>query len=185
MTSWHMRPVAFWQTAYIPICIFRWSVSEFNLHNESIFISWNAQLWMNIFLWHLDSALLSASVLTVVFLHISKLRCFILAGKKALPDAKLVVEKFLLRKKFIPDPQGSSLMFGFFAQHFTHQFFKSDMKNGPAFTKALGHGVSPHNLHYNCPSNCKIKIKSYCFLILWSGGFKSHLWRYTGKAAQT
>ncbi|XP_023660355.1 prostaglandin G/H synthase 2-like isoform X1 [Paramormyrops kingsleyae] len=69
------------------------------------------------------------------------------AGKKALPDAKLVVEKFLLRKKFIPDPQGTSLMFGFFAQHFTHQFFKSDMKNGPAFTKALGHGVDLNHIY--------------------------------------
>ncbi|TRY56835.1 hypothetical protein DNTS_004105 [Danionella cerebrum] len=58
-----------------------------------------------------------------------------------LPNAKQVVEKVLLRKQFIPDPQRSSLMFAFFAQHFTHQFFKSDFKNGPAFTKALGHGV--------------------------------------------
>ncbi|KAJ8409496.1 hypothetical protein AAFF_G00228970 [Aldrovandia affinis] len=63
------------------------------------------------------------------------------AGRKTLPDAKLVVEKVLLRKRFIPDPQGSNMMFAFFAQHFTHQFFKSDMKKGPAFTKALGHGV--------------------------------------------
>ncbi|XP_067310027.1 prostaglandin G/H synthase 2a [Pseudorasbora parva] len=58
-----------------------------------------------------------------------------------LPNAKQVVEKVLLRKQFIPDPQRSSLMFAFFAQHFTHQFFKSDFKKGPAFTKALGHGV--------------------------------------------
>ncbi|KAK1786302.1 hypothetical protein P4O66_018008 [Electrophorus voltai] len=64
-----------------------------------------------------------------------------LMGTRTLPDAKLVVEKVLLRQRFIPDPQGSSLMFAFFAQHFTHQFFKSDLKKGPAFTKALGHGV--------------------------------------------
>lgn len=63
-------------------------------------------------------------------------------GTTALPDAKQVVEKVLLRQKFIPDPQGTSLMFAFFAQHFTHQFFKSDFKKGPGFTKALGHGVS-------------------------------------------
>ncbi|KAJ8277979.1 hypothetical protein GJAV_G00082370 [Gymnothorax javanicus] len=63
------------------------------------------------------------------------------AGKTVLPDVKLIVEKFLLRKKFIPDPQGTSLMFAFFAQHFTHQFFKSDVKRGPAFTKSLAHGV--------------------------------------------
>ncbi|XP_078498688.1 prostaglandin G/H synthase 2 isoform X2 [Lissotriton helveticus] len=62
-------------------------------------------------------------------------------GKKELPDAKMVVEKFLLRKEFIPDPQRSNMMFAFFAQHFTHQFFKTDSKRGAAFTKALGHGV--------------------------------------------
>lgn len=64
-----------------------------------------------------------------------------LAGKKELPDSKLIVERFLLRKKFIPDPQGTNVMFTFFAQHFTHQFFKTDHKKGPGFTKALGHGV--------------------------------------------
>lgn len=65
-----------------------------------------------------------------------------LAGKKELPDVKVVVEKFLLRRKFVPDPQRTSLMFAFFAQHFTHQFFKTDMKRGPAFTKGKNHGVS-------------------------------------------
>ncbi|TNN30898.1 Prostaglandin G/H synthase 2 [Liparis tanakae] len=62
-------------------------------------------------------------------------------GPKELPDAQLLAEKLLLRREFIPDPQGTSLMFAFFAQHFTHQFFKSDMKRGPAFTLAQGHGV--------------------------------------------
>lgn len=62
-------------------------------------------------------------------------------GKKELPDAKVLAEKLLMRREFITDPQGTSLMFGFFAQHFTHQFFKSDMKKGPAFTLATGHGV--------------------------------------------
>lgn len=32
-------------------------------------------------------------------------------------------------------------MFAFFAQHFTHQFFKTSGKMGRGFTKALGHGV--------------------------------------------
>ncbi|XP_018609005.2 prostaglandin G/H synthase 2a [Scleropages formosus] len=68
-------------------------------------------------------------------------------GGSALPDAKMVVEKVLLRKRFIPDPQGTSLMFAFFAQHFTHQFFKSDMSKGPAFTKALGHGVDLSHIY--------------------------------------
>ncbi|KAF7470860.1 hypothetical protein GHT09_017846 [Marmota monax] len=62
-------------------------------------------------------------------------------GKKGLPDSKEVFEKVLLRRKFIPDPQGTNMMFAFFAQHFTHQFFKSDRNGGPAFTTGLGHGV--------------------------------------------
>uniref|UniRef100_A0A4X1TRQ3 Prostaglandin G/H synthase 2 n=1 Tax=Sus scrofa TaxID=9823 RepID=A0A4X1TRQ3_PIG len=62
-------------------------------------------------------------------------------GRKELPDSKEVVEKLLLRRKFIPDPQGTNMMFAFFAQHFTHQFFKTDQKRGPAFTKGQGHGI--------------------------------------------
>ncbi|CAL1594456.1 unnamed protein product [Knipowitschia caucasica] len=68
-------------------------------------------------------------------------------GKKELPDAKELAEKLLVRRRFIPDPQGSSLMFAFFAQHFTHQFFKSDMKRGPAFTAAQGHGVDLSHIY--------------------------------------
>ncbi|XP_070252132.1 prostaglandin G/H synthase 2-like [Myotis yumanensis] len=62
-------------------------------------------------------------------------------GKKELPDSDMLLDKFLMRREFIPDPQGTNLMFAFFAQHFTHQFFKTDDKRGPAFTKGLGHGV--------------------------------------------
>ncbi|XP_062990962.1 prostaglandin G/H synthase 2 [Elgaria multicarinata webbii] len=62
-------------------------------------------------------------------------------GKKELPNSKILAEKFLLRRKFIPDPQGTNMMFTFFAQHFTHQFFKTDHHKGPAFTRGLGHGV--------------------------------------------
>ncbi|XP_075038775.1 prostaglandin G/H synthase 2 [Mixophyes fleayi] len=68
-------------------------------------------------------------------------------GKKELPSVNLIVEKFLLRRKFIPDPQGSNIMFAFFAQHFTHQFFKTDTKRGAAFTKALGHGVDLNHIY--------------------------------------
>ncbi|XP_053325241.1 prostaglandin G/H synthase 2 [Spea bombifrons] len=68
-------------------------------------------------------------------------------GKKELPNANLIVEKFLLRRKFIPDPQGTNIMFAFFAQHFTHQFFKTDTKRGAAFTKALGHGVDLNHIY--------------------------------------
>uniref|UniRef100_H2ZVR0 Prostaglandin-endoperoxide synthase 1 n=1 Tax=Latimeria chalumnae TaxID=7897 RepID=H2ZVR0_LATCH len=62
-------------------------------------------------------------------------------GKMTLPDAQIIAEKLLLRKKFIPSPQGTNLMFAFFAQHFTHQFFKTHGRLGRGFTKALGHGV--------------------------------------------
>ncbi|XP_007667187.1 prostaglandin G/H synthase 2 [Ornithorhynchus anatinus] len=68
-------------------------------------------------------------------------------GKKELPDSKEIVEKFLLRRKFIPDPQGTNMMFAFFAQHFTHQFFKTDHHRGPAFTKALNHGVDLNHIY--------------------------------------
>ncbi|XP_043941254.1 prostaglandin G/H synthase 2 [Protopterus annectens] len=68
-------------------------------------------------------------------------------GKKELPDAKMIAEKFLLRRKFIPDPQGTSLMFTFFAQHFTHQFFKTDHHRGPEFTRGLGHGVDLSHIY--------------------------------------
>nr|XP_056700482.1 prostaglandin G/H synthase 2 [Euleptes europaea] len=68
-------------------------------------------------------------------------------GKKELPDSQIIVEKFLLRRKFIPDPQGTNIMFTFFAQHFTHQYFKTDHHKGPAFTKALGHGVDLSHIY--------------------------------------
>ncbi|XP_031810110.1 prostaglandin G/H synthase 1 isoform X2 [Sarcophilus harrisii] len=62
-------------------------------------------------------------------------------GNKQLPDPELLARRFLLRNEFVPDPQGTNLLFAFFAQHFTHQFFKTSGKMGPGFTKALGHGV--------------------------------------------
>ncbi|XP_077308773.1 prostaglandin G/H synthase 2 [Lithobates pipiens] len=68
-------------------------------------------------------------------------------GKKELPSVKEVVEKLLVRRKFIPDPQGTNVMFAFFAQHFTHQFFKTDVKRGAAFTKGLGHGVDLNHIY--------------------------------------
>uniref|UniRef100_A0A2D4J892 Prostaglandin-endoperoxide synthase n=1 Tax=Micrurus lemniscatus lemniscatus TaxID=129467 RepID=A0A2D4J892_MICLE len=68
-------------------------------------------------------------------------------GKKELPDSNMIVEKFLLRRKFIPDPQGTNVMFTFFAQHFTHQYFKTDTKKGPGFTKGLGHGVDLSHIY--------------------------------------
>lgn len=62
-------------------------------------------------------------------------------GKLHLPNATLLVETFLKRDKFIPDPQNTNLMFAFFAQHFTHQFFKTYGRMGRGFIKGFGHGV--------------------------------------------
>lgn len=67
--------------------------------------------------------------------------CFYL-GKAGLPDPELLVERLLKRRTFRADPQGTNIMFAFFAQHFTHQFFKTYNRMGPGFTKALAHGVS-------------------------------------------
>lgn len=67
------------------------------------------------------------------------------AGKSVLPEPDVLAERFFKRKKFRPDPQGTNLMFSFMAQHFTHQFFKTNREVQAGFTKALGHGVSCHH----------------------------------------
>ncbi|XP_023264398.1 prostaglandin G/H synthase 1-like [Seriola lalandi dorsalis] len=68
-------------------------------------------------------------------------------GKGGLPDPELLVERLLKRRTFRPDPQGSNLMFAFFAQHFTHQFFKTYNRMGLGFTKALAHGVDAGHIY--------------------------------------
>ena len=60
---------------------------------------------------------------------------FICIGKKELPSAEELAEKFLKRKEFCTDHMNTSLLFVFFAQHFTHEFFKTIYGN-PAFTWA-------------------------------------------------
>uniref|UniRef100_A0A8C6GT41 Prostaglandin-endoperoxide synthase n=1 Tax=Mus spicilegus TaxID=10103 RepID=A0A8C6GT41_MUSSI len=75
------------------------------------------------------------------------LQSFHVPGNKELPDSKEVLGKVLLRREFIPDPRGSNMMFAFFAQHFTHQFFKTDQKRGPGFTRGLGHGVDLNHIY--------------------------------------
>lgn len=69
-------------------------------------------------------------------------RLLLFPGREELPDPELLVERLLKRRTFRPDPQGTNLMFAFFAQHFTHQFFKTYNRMGLGFTKALDHGVS-------------------------------------------
>ncbi|XP_031440816.1 prostaglandin G/H synthase 1 [Clupea harengus] len=68
-------------------------------------------------------------------------------GKTKLPDVELLVQRFMVRQTFKPDPQGTNLMFAFFAQHFTHQFFKTHNRMGLGFTKALGHGVDAGHIY--------------------------------------
>lgn len=55
-------------------------------------------------------------------------------GPKVLPDAHMLVEKFFRRKQFIPEPHGTNVLFASYAQHFTHQFFKTNYTRGPGFT---------------------------------------------------
>lgn len=57
-----------------------------------------------------------------------------------LPPAEDIVKAFFIRKEFIPEPLGTSALFPYFAQHFTHMFFKTDLKKGPQFQWG-GHGV--------------------------------------------
>ncbi|KAG7490924.1 prostaglandin G/H synthase 1-like [Solea senegalensis] len=68
-------------------------------------------------------------------------------GKPVLPDPKVLMERFFKRTKFRPDPQGTNLMFAFMAQHFTHQFFKTDHGVHVGFTKGLGHGVDASQIY--------------------------------------
>lgn len=63
------------------------------------------------------------------------------SGKKVMPDVDRLVKKIFVRKTFLPEPMGTSALFSFFAQHFTHQFFKTDLTKGPEYQWG-GHGVS-------------------------------------------
>lgn len=62
-------------------------------------------------------------------------------GPKEYPDVDELIKKVFLRREFKPEPQNSNLLFQYYAQHFTHQFFRTDYKKGPQFTKGYG-GVS-------------------------------------------
>lgn len=67
-------------------------------------------------------------------------------GPKELPSVELLAKKFFTRTKFRPDPMGSSVLMTFFAQHFTHMFFKTDYKKGPGHSWS-GHGVDVTSLY--------------------------------------
>uniref|UniRef100_A0A2P2I465 prostaglandin-endoperoxide synthase n=1 Tax=Hirondellea gigas TaxID=1518452 RepID=A0A2P2I465_9CRUS len=66
------------------------------------------------------------------------------AGPKQLPDVDELIKRVFLRRKFIPDPHDTNLLFQYYAQHFTHQFFRTNYTKGPQFTKGLGGVDSSH-----------------------------------------
>lgn len=87
-------------------------------------------------------------------------------GKSVLPDPKVLAERFFKRKKFRPDPQGTNLMFAFMAQHFTHQFFKTDHQAQAGFTKALGHGVRHEQQSATTRTKSLLNNKTYGSFII-------------------
>ncbi|XP_041368603.1 prostaglandin G/H synthase 2-like isoform X2 [Gigantopelta aegis] len=80
-------------------------------------------------------------------------------GKKELPDVEVLIKKFFTRKTFRPDPLGTSVLFSFFAQHFTHQFFKTDLKAGPGYTWA-GNGVDVSHV-YGKNTQVELALRSH------------------------
>lgn len=75
-------------------------------------------------------------------------------------------------------------MFAFFAQHFTHQFFKTDVKRGPAFTAATGHGVRDSRWRETKPKKTPIKTGVNRVSLGFLGGPEPHLRTRAGEAAQ-
>nr|XP_002123273.1 prostaglandin G/H synthase 2-like [Ciona intestinalis] len=54
-------------------------------------------------------------------------------GPKTLPDIKVLRSLLFQRNKFEPCPMRTNVFFAFFAQHFTHQFFKTNTIKGMPF----------------------------------------------------
>lgn len=67
-------------------------------------------------------------------------------GPAKLPDVDYMIERFFKRREFKPEPHGTNVFFAFYAQHFTHQFFRTDLKNGPGFYLGKD-GVDVSNIH--------------------------------------
>nr|ALG96661.1 cyclooxygenase [Entonomenia tricarinata] len=68
------------------------------------------------------------------------------AGRSVLPDAQLVVDTLLKRDKFKPDLINHNVLLPAFAQHFTHQFFRTDFKKGWEFQYGR-HGVDVSHIY--------------------------------------
>jgi len=67
-------------------------------------------------------------------------------GHADYPDIDELIKKVFMRREFIPEPHGSNVLFQYYAQHFTHQFFRTDYKKGPQLTKGTG-GVDVSNIY--------------------------------------
>lgn len=67
-------------------------------------------------------------------------------GHKEYPDVDTLIKKIFLRKQFIPEPHDTNILFQYYAQHFTHQFFWTDYEKGPQLTKGNG-GVDVSNIY--------------------------------------
>lgn len=58
----------------------------------------------------------------------------IFVGYKQLPNVDELAERFFRRRQFIPEPHDTNVLFSFYAQHYNHQFFRTDRTRGPGFT---------------------------------------------------
>ena len=65
--------------------------------------------------------------------------------EEELPSAEELANKFLKRGKFKTDHTNTSWLFMFFAQHFTHEFFKT-IYHKPAFSWG-NHGVDVSHIY--------------------------------------
>jgi prostaglandin-endoperoxide synthase 2 len=64
-----------------------------------------------------------------------------------MPDPNVLFDLIFKRKTFIKNNLGSNVLFAFFAQHFTHQFFQTDWSRGPAFTLNQNHQVDMNQVY--------------------------------------
>jgi len=69
-----------------------------------------------------------------------------IVGPKTQPPIQVLIERIFARTEFIPEPHQSNGLFQYYAQHFTHQFFRTDYDKGGAFTKGYG-GVDVSNIY--------------------------------------
>jgi len=67
-------------------------------------------------------------------------------GPKELPDVDDLIERFFVRREFKVNPHGTNVFFAFYAQHFSHQFFRTEREKGPGFYAGKD-GVDVSNIY--------------------------------------